>query len=138
MIVPTGIYTFLSSLAPGSVDPHTLQKYVCQSWPGFDQYRICPCPAIHLNFSEATIDTAIPPLPVDLLQMEQWQINTSDTLPSASYDTAPQLHSPFNMQYLHYCLTPQSRARRVHCFVSDCACMHERHTMHALLHYLCM
>jgi hypothetical protein len=86
-----------SSFAPGNADPQIRQNQDCQSAFGSLQVPMCSVPRIHRKASLSTITTAIPLLPVNRRQIEQWHTNTSESSALSSNATAPQLHSPFGI-----------------------------------------
>jgi hypothetical protein len=86
-----------SSFAPGNADPQMRQNQDCQSAPGFLQVPIWSVPRIHWKASLSTITTAIPLLPVNRRQIEQWHTYTSESSAVISNATAPQLHSPLGI-----------------------------------------
>ena len=69
---PAGTNILVASFSPGTVEPQTLQNQVCQSAFGFFQVAMCSWPRTHRNLSYGTTTTAMPLLPVDLRQIEQW------------------------------------------------------------------
>ena len=73
---PAGANILVASFSPGTGEPQTLQNQVCQSVPGFRQVAMNSWPRTHRNCSFGTTTTAIPLLPVDLRQIEQWQTKT--------------------------------------------------------------
>jgi len=54
------------------------------------------------------MQTAIPMLPVELRQIEQWHTNISDSALYISKETAPQLHFPFGIT-LYSDFTPNAK-----------------------------
>jgi hypothetical protein len=69
---PAGTNILVGSFSPGTREPQTLQNQVCQSVFGFFHFAMCSWPRAHRNCSFGTTTTAMPLLPVDRRQIEQW------------------------------------------------------------------
>jgi hypothetical protein len=69
---PAGTNFLLASFSPGTGEPQTLQNHVCQSVPGLFHVAMCSWPRTQRNRSFGTTTTAMPLLPVDRRQIEQW------------------------------------------------------------------
>ena len=91
---PAGMNVVVGLFSPGNCEPQTRQNHICQSCPGFLQVEISSSPLTQRKSSLLTTMTALPLVPVNRLQMEQWQTYTPAGVVSASYWIAPQLHSP--------------------------------------------
>ena len=70
---PAGTKTLAGSFSPGTREPQTLQNHVCHRVSGFVHVATCSVPRTHRNVFVGTTTTAMPPLPGDLRQIEQWQ-----------------------------------------------------------------
>jgi hypothetical protein len=93
-MAPAGTNIRVASFSPGTGEPQTLQNHVCQQVFGFFHVAMRSWPLTHRNWSFGTTTTAMPLLPVDLRQIEQWHTYTPDRAASISNWTAPQLQAP--------------------------------------------
>jgi hypothetical protein len=82
---PAGTNILAGSFCPGTGEPQTLQNQVSQLVFGFAHFVTCSSPRTHRNVSFGTTTTAMPLLPVDLRQIEQWHTKTPDSSASISY-----------------------------------------------------
>jgi hypothetical protein len=71
-MAPAGTNIVAGSFSPGTREPQIPQNQVCQSVFGFLQVAMCSWPRTQRSWSFGTTTTAMPLLPVDLRQIEQW------------------------------------------------------------------
>ncbi len=81
-MTPAGTNILVGSFSPGTGEPQTLQNHACQFVAGFFHVAMNSSPRSHRNCSFATSTTAMPLLPVNRRQIEQWQTKTPERLAS--------------------------------------------------------
>jgi hypothetical protein len=81
---PAGANIRVASFSPGKGEPQTLQNQVCQFVPGFCHVAMSSWPLVQRNCSFGKTTTAMPLLPVDLRQIEQWHTKTLERSASIS------------------------------------------------------